>query len=764
MPKESSEARSQAFANIYANINSAIEVTSKRADISRSNPSDFDPRSLAALFATELTQNLFHGRGYYFIFRSGAAITNVQYSELTAQLSKFSTFVYGGDQAATGPTQPRTHCQFHSTNEVREALEGLWLSLVPDIDHAIQLCNPKSGFIDGLKSAIKAAYASIAATTIVLDCLENSAIVFLPNTLTISLRDITIRSGYVISSGKLVYARNTEKSSIQECISSVEKYLAKRTKKSPPFAFCLYASEIFDQHESEMDKRFISGGLENLKFSGVKNYFGGIPLYSFRERLTEKFRDTFRFIGGNKDFRSQILECDGGTKGVFWLVKDRKLSNSRINRPSDDLYIIYHQRYRNDDISNFFDEDKPGWIAPVTWPHSLTSAMLSLTLDRFGTGDDLIIVDPFVGSGTSLIEALKKYPNCSFWGADLAIASREAIKDNVNIFSSPAIYRKLMGRLKDALCDKAEFSEKYSHCFNATHPWQAAANADWLGSAIQRARQAVSNVLSNNGVSADLDSFQRVRLLSEADFGPFIANYDGISEIDSRVVFYYTWKVISKNSAALVAGQLSETEKLHEYLTEFLRVYEDLSVMDSRTHTTSSIVERETSVFGRHLAFDYRRLRSDIESCIDRIEVGSEKGSFPASWDALIAKLDGRKPDIVIMDPPYGFNTDRESISLLSTLYSDLIDRIVRDSGQETHVLMCLPERSHNGQVIPSFVTKDWVVPKLFEAAAGRVDVVQYSNVRPGPANFFRAPFYWRSEKALTRSVLHFVLQKKDRS
>ena len=284
--------QTEAYANLLIIITKTLEEVRSEVQALILRPGiRIDPREFGSHLSVALTQRIFHQRGYYFVFRAGARTTNIQLAELTALVGNYITHVSTGVDGKDWPAvSSRKSCQFHSTGEVRETLENLWNSVIPDIDHLRFFSDPNSELFSGVLDVLKKAYAEIASTTVIIDALENSAIVFLPNNLNLALREITIQSGYVHSSGKLIYCRNANKSSIDECISSFKDYKERRTKKIG-IPFCLYVNEIFDRYEDDFVKTEISTGLLNLKFYGDKNYFGGIPLYSFRERLQREFQN-----------------------------------------------------------------------------------------------------------------------------------------------------------------------------------------------------------------------------------------------------------------------------------------------------------------------------------------------------------------------------------------------------------------------------------------------------------------------------------------
>ncbi|MEM6416059.1 MAG: hypothetical protein AAF720_15545 [Pseudomonadota bacterium] len=752
----------EAFSVISILINEALHnLRNSSAKIAESERV-FDTRRLGEEFSVKLTQEIFHNRGYFFTFRAGVDVTNIQFAELTALLGRFSSYAF------TQANEPELeiglrNLQFHSTNEVRTILSNLWNSMVPDIDHVRDFVADEETF-KSVSKTIKLSCAEIASRTIVVDFFKNSAAVFLPSTLSISLKNITINAGYVHSSGDLIYSRNTDKSSIAECTEKIERYLTIQNDVGVKVPFCLYTNGIFDKWESSLVKSEIRGGVNNLKFSGDKNYFGGVPLFSFRSQIEQRFPGRFHFVDSASHYQNQLSENDGRS-GVFWLIRDRKLFSREAEEENEDIYIVYRQRFKNDDAICHFDEDKPAWIAPVTWPHSLTSAMLALTLERFSSEQELTIVDPFVGTGTSLIEAFKKYPRAQFWGGDLNGASEQAVNDNIAFFANARLSKLVYKKVKKEVAsgdenDKARFIAKYDKYFDKRF-LEDERIENWMAEGIVSARDAMVSAISHvDGRGTDI--YRKVRILNETDFSDFIARTPAENELHKRIAFYFSWKTFCKNTSAIIDERLSPANILFDYLNDFLTTFEIYQAFKGVVDDDTSVITLENSCFGEQIAFNYPHLLKRVGDNASKLTCG-KNGEFNQFWSAMIDALDGNHPDIVIMDPPYGFNTDGESLQDLAELYASIAKNVVESAGTETHLLMCLPEKSHNGQVIPNFVTKDWFLSKLFQVASGKAEIFMFANQRPGPAPFYRPPFYWRSPKALTRTIVHVIISNRSR-
>lgn len=114
------------------------------------------------------------------------------------------------------------------------------------------------------------------------------------------------------------------------------------------------------------------------------------------------------------------------------------------------------------------------------------------------------------------------------------------------------------------------------------------------------------------------------------------------------------------------------------------------------------------------------------------------------------------KFDVIITDPPYGFNTEGDQ-GELADIYANALRSMVRalcDGGQ---LVICLPAISHTGREIPQFTSSGFVTHQvLTEAEEIGIDAVLMAQSVPSPGVLFRAPYYWESERALRRIILHF--------
>jgi tRNA G10 N-methylase Trm11 len=125
--------------------------------------------------------------------------------------------------------------------------------------------------------------------------------------------------------------------------------------------------------------------------------------------------------------------------------------------------------------------------------------------------------------------------------------------------------------------------------------------------------------------------------------------------------------------------------------------------------------------------------------------------------------LQARTCDVVITDPPYGFNTD-DNPEELARLYSAVIERMISALKDEGQLVLCLLDRSHTGRRSPFFTHKELITQQVLsiaEQATPKREVIIPAYAVPQQRQIFRAPYYWESERALRRAILHFRIRDR---
>lgn len=112
--------------------------------------------------------------------------------------------------------------------------------------------------------------------------------------------------------------------------------------------------------------------------------------------------------------------------------------------------------------------------------------------------------------------------------------------------------------------------------------------------------------------------------------------------------------------------------------------------------------------------------------------------------------------DLIITDPPYGFNKSG-SVADLAQLYKEMIKTIILALKKNGHLVFCLPDHSRTGKKIKFFTNYGLIIHQVLATAESlNREVINSVFAAPSPNILFRPPFYWESERALRRSILHF--------
>jgi hypothetical protein len=116
--------------------------------------------------------------------------------------------------------------------------------------------------------------------------------------------------------------------------------------------------------------------------------------------------------------------------------------------------------------------------------------------------------------------------------------------------------------------------------------------------------------------------------------------------------------------------------------------------------------------------------------------------------------------DLIITDPPYGFNTNDDNTKL-ARLYADAIDTMICALRPEGQLVIAVPAWSYTGRHLPEYTRHDFITHQVLVAARKfNREVIHTASQTPSAAGSLEAPYYWESEKALRRLVLHFRFRR----
>lgn len=112
--------------------------------------------------------------------------------------------------------------------------------------------------------------------------------------------------------------------------------------------------------------------------------------------------------------------------------------------------------------------------------------------------------------------------------------------------------------------------------------------------------------------------------------------------------------------------------------------------------------------------------------------------------------------DVIVADPPYGFNTN-DGLADLAALYVSGIATMVKALRPLGQLVICLPQLSKSGRRVPYFTQREVVTQQALIAAQSQGRGLMVAGfAAPKTGTLFRPPYYWESARALRRSILHF--------
>ena len=160
-----------------------------------------NPQRMAQVFSAKLVWRLLCAHRYAIIFRKSTAVTNLQYAELYSLLH----------ESVIAPTRNETII-FHSSRELRNDLEALWLSQVCITDEFQKYCEAKDRELaekeieDRKKEAVQkilniynAAYREQCYRTVLIEPFFTSCCIAMPAHLSLNLTHIVGQAGYIFS-------------------------------------------------------------------------------------------------------------------------------------------------------------------------------------------------------------------------------------------------------------------------------------------------------------------------------------------------------------------------------------------------------------------------------------------------------------------------------------------------------------------------------------------------------------------------------------
>lgn len=689
------------------------------------------------------------GKSYTFIFRSNLKITNIQYSELISLIRQFSCW---HEEYLEGRFEKKL--QFVSLNDFKHT-----------IDETVKSFNDGKNDYSQIAKNVSTIYGPVISNYISIDAFYGSCTVFLPPGLSLDLKELCAHSGYIFACGMNLYVCSIEEVRYEQFEKKLETYSRKRSSdlntNDSKVLFKVYAHTDKSKFEPN-DQESNDTNINDLKIHTNKFYFGNLKLIEMLSKLNknETINQTIYVdVSGLIDSTNDIpLPQKRDTCKTLWLFSDHEINYTNLQKGKKRYFICYEQLYKNDNPFYLFDEDKPAWIAPITIPHTLMAAMINLAEpknistnnEKIGTRHSVRLLDPFAGSGTTLFEALK-YSHIDINCSDESIFSENLIRDNFEFFKSKELY------------------DDYKNTFSEVSEWIKPENQEYFGksrnvnnqrSNIDNARKFYDDAMkllqkiyyqegqTEYEFEKDLEKtkseyvleLENLNLLSKIDF------YIGIKIIKKHFVSRYgrqeDWDILFKRYAELLLYKLKvlgESNKVNKNQLETSldesKIRDEKYIEIGGTYSTCCTVQ----IFEK---YNDRAIDTNFKIPFERRKIEEiEKVNYY---------------DIIITDPPYGFNTNEDSVRL-SELYYNSLKVIIRALKSNSQLILSLPDQSYNGQKLYHFTRKELVIHQIL-AIAQIHDKHAVNPVYSVPyhGGLFEPPYFWESDKALRRSILHF--------
>lgn len=686
---------------------------------SRDSPSDQPAREIGKIFF----QKWFEHRDL-FLFRKNLTVTNIQYAELLALLR---THV-GTDLSDDNDSRIDIHrLQFLSYDQFVQLIDAL-LNDFADLDGGKELTAAQ---IDAAVLQL----LPILRRTVLLERLHGSCITFLPRFMWFDLERITGEAGYIHSSGQVLYIRNIEKSSRDELRAALNDHF-EEIRFSPQRDLPLRLHVYTHDDETPRDRHHageLRHGLDSVKIHLDKFHIGNEPLTILLPELEDEFADRLVVVGP-PGHRPKTEETDQSHS--LWLIVDRSLAAAQPGFTGGSRFLIcYDQWWRNRNPLHTLDENKAAWVGPVTIPHALLGAMINITRPwRRERSYTIQLADPFGGSGSTLLESLKfedSQLRCN--SSDIDEVCELLATDNSAVFAAAAEQLDRWVDLFERLAKSPTGEEEETESVRVRTP-----------AAVGEVRRLVT-------VAGELS--RKVERSADGAIPQDVVARLREQDIAQRLVFYTFLKAQSRHLTNIARGKEPRAEAVRAEACRLAR--ELVSLRDIRHSMETAAPAADDSLAPSPLRrfYDEWSLATSFAPDASRAETRMHRGD--------VRDLPEGTYDVIVADPPYGYNTTVGAQGL-ATLYREAFAAMLRALKSEGQLVFALPDKSLSGRTTPSFTQKELCIRLLLAIAEEQQrQVYTIADAFPSMRRADVAPYYWESERALRRAILHLRIRDR---
>jgi 16S rRNA G966 N2-methylase RsmD len=687
-----------------------------------------------------------HYGSFFFLHYKSSSVTDIIYSEIKS-LIQYDVKDYG-DQSVKAV--------FYSNEQIKDLVTNFLSSLIMEDRRYTD------DDVENIAAQVIEKYSGIFETALIIDHYYTSTTVHVPSSLRLDIRKITCESGYIHSAGSLLYIRRMDKThekDVKSCLSQYISNLEQRGELGNPISLTPYANEFFNKYEKFNSVVSTRNGLDNVKFSIAKQYVGSTRLSEFLPILEEEFEGKIIIPSGLKNYESERLEQGADPSTTIWILSDYAVSSvespKKSTRDDTRYLVVYAQLIFNQNQFITLKERKPAWYAPVTMPSTLSAALINSTRPRHAHKNNIKILDPFCGTGTFLIDAAVRYKNASLFGMDKNPLFKNIISDNLHFFSQTN--GSQLEKIYDPLFSALGLNE-----FNLETTKIDDLNFEEV-SKLKLIRHFYDSgkITQNNQIVSAIDRIITDQDFLDAEFLRFIGNLDLIE----RFQFYVQWRALVSNRYYVSRGDDGLKNALFSELTQLKR--EIVSIKE----TLNGKIDKNDNLYFSNGLYSksgfinpnsIKRLNDtksiitsdeNAHSFISNGQTGLGIYKTDDSIDALQrivgmnhSTQDNIKFDIIITDPPYGVNTSEGGPKRLFDLFANTISTLVQCLADDGELVITLPDFTRNGQQIPFYQTKDFIVPALRTVLAKH----DYDH-----GTFSIREHYWSSPSVLDRTITY---------
>lgn len=652
------------------------------------------------------------GNPLFFLFKKNLSVTNTQYLELFSLISRYSDKVFCNS------------CDkkllFYSTEHIRSTFSEIINTLLENF----------SASKEELIKDFAAMYIDVFSSTVAVDMFFGSCAVFLPSGVDINLDRVVHDSGYIHSAGKSIFIRNIKKSKMNIFIQNLEDYISNHKNNQIPFI--IYAHEDFDGWD-KASSDLLDRGIEQCKIFVDKMSMGSYRLGSILQEMKKNQVLNKKLLIPNPG--NYQKEHNFKKESSVWLITDKSISGTTIKNPgANRYYICFEQLIKNESPLYFFDENKPAWKSHTTLPQSLTAALINIARPIAKDGN---VIDPFGGTGTTWLEIKRLQLSINVNSSDYSPITRLLHRDNLDFF-------------------RLSFKEmsKYKNDFNSLSKMKSKDMAQFDLSFENEENKEYSYKFAKgmlDELKAEQDDQDQEFYISDS----YVQRLEEVSLFD-RIVFYLTLRAQIRFHAALERKSITfenafkkSLKSLIDQITLLLGLRKSV---ENELNTGKAIVE-DTYI---------KYISTYSYSIISKLFINDNLDNVVQFNTEVVSSMDARRInsksyDLIICDPPYGFNTTENNNKLME-LYSEFIDTAISCLKPNGQLIICLPAESYTGKDLP-FCTRSDIVSRQIILKANQQNRQVYRPLTSFPITSLTPPYYWESEKALRRTILHFCFK-----